>query len=217
MTLSVVGAGFGRTGTLSLKAALERLGVGRCYHMVEVWGNPGHGEIWQRAIHGEPVDWDALLSGFAATVDWPACHFWRELADANPDSLVVLTRRDPERWYESVAQTIHPVLTRPLPPEIPQHIRVTHAMSCELVLERTFGGRFLDRRHAISVYERHNERVMREVPAGRLLVYEASEGWGPLCARLGVEEPEEAFPRVNSQEEFRARMALDPAPSSPRG
>lgn len=209
MSLSVIGAGFGRTGTLSLKSALETLGFGPCYHMTEVWAQPGHGAVWLEAVRGGAVDWEALFADYRSVVDWPACAFWKELSERWPEAIVLLSRRDPDRWYESVRETIYATLTRPLPPTVPTHIRTVHRMARELVLERTFGGRFEDREHAIAVYERHNESVLREAPAGRLLVFDPAQGWGPLCERLGVPVPDADFPRVNSTAEFRERMGLD--------
>ncbi|MGH0035638.1 MAG: sulfotransferase family protein [Myxococcota bacterium] len=212
MPLKVIGAGFGRTGTLSLKSALETLGLGPCYHMTEVWSKPDHPGLWQDAVSGRPVDWEALFAGYGSAVDWPACAFWEPLRERWPEALVLLSRRDSERWYQSVHDTIYTSLQRPLPPTVPPHIRTAAAMANELVFERTFGGRFLDRAHAVGVYERHNERVIREVPPERLLVFEVSEGWAPLCARLELPVPAEDFPRVNSTDEFRERMGLGALP-----
>lgn len=206
MALQVIGAGFGRTGTLSLKGALETLGMGPCYHMVEVIANPSHVAPWRAATRGDPVDWDALFAGYGATVDWPACAFWRELLAHWPDAKVILTVRDPQRWHRSVMQTIYHALTAELPPDAPQTLREHRRMIQELVLERTFDGRLEDPDHAIAVYERHNAQVRREVPPERLLVFEVAEGWAPLCRFLGRPEPSEPFPRVNSGDEFRARF-----------
>lgn len=207
MALSVLGAGFGRTGTLSLKLALERLGLGPCYHMAEVFAHPEHVPRWQDAAEGRPVDWDTLLGGYPAAVDWPVCHFWRELADRYPEAGVLLTVRDPDRWYESVRDTIYRVLCAELPAD-PPLLRAQQAMARRIVLDRTFAGRFEDRDHAIRVYEEHNRAVRRAVPAPRLLDYEVSQGWEPLCRFLGRPVPDEPFPRVNSKDEFRARFAV---------
>lgn len=212
MALHVIGAGFGRTGTLSLKLALERLGFAPCYHMVEVAGNPGHAARWHAAARGEPVDWDALLGGYAASVDWPACSFWRALAARHPGAKVVLTVRDADRWYDSVRDTIYRVMRAPLPEGTPEAFLAQQAMARELVLERTFGGRFEDRAHAKAVYARHNEAVRRGLPPERLLVYEVSEGWEPLCAFLERDAPDGPFPRVNSREEFLGRVGAGPRP-----
>jgi Sulfotransferase domain len=201
LSLSVIGAGFGRTGTRSLKLALERLGFSPCYHMDEVFARPEHIPLWHEAARGRPPDWDRLLGPYRAAVDWPACSFWRELADEFPRSKVILTVRDTKDWYESARETIYPAIRRPMSddPVIAEHQR----MAKELILERTFGGRFEERGYAIGVYERHNEAVRASVPADRLLVYRAEEGWGSLCGFLGSEVPRETFPRANAREEFR--------------
>ena len=206
MTLSLIGAGFGRTGTLSVKIALERLGLAPCYHMSEVFQNPEHVAVWNDALDGKPVDWDALFAGYVATVDWPGCHFWRELAQQHPAAKVLLTLRSAESWYASVHQTIHQVLRDAPPPDA--NFAAWHAMVTKLFDEQTFDGRFADRTHAIGVYERHNEAVQRAIPRERLLVYEVAQGWGPLCEFLDVAVPDEPFPRVNSKDEFRARAGL---------
>jgi hypothetical protein len=206
MALQVIGAGFGRTGTLSLKVALERLGFGPCYHMVEVIRNPEHALLWRAAANGEAIDWDELFEGFAASVDWPGCHFWRELSDRYPDARVLLSLRDSERWYQSVHDTIYPAMLGADSRDLPPAVSAQAAMAREIVLERTFGGRFEDRAHAIGVYERHNQSVREAIAAERLLVYEAAEGWEPLARFLGCPVPDEPFPRVNTSEQFRNRF-----------
>jgi hypothetical protein len=211
VALTVVGAGFGRTGTLSLKLALEQLGLGRCYHMLEVFQSPGHTAQWQAAADGKRVDWDALFAGYGAAVDWPACHFWRALAAHYPEAKVLLTVREPGSWYKSVSDTIYQAMVRPLPAEAPPEVRAQLAMARKIVVEQTFGGRFEDRAHALAVYERHNEAVRREIPRERLLVYQVAEGWEPLCRFLGRPVPAAPFPRTNTTEDFLARFAAPPA------
>lgn len=200
MTLHVIGAGFGRTGTRSLKLALERLGLEPCYHMDEVFARPEHIPLWHEAARGRPPDWGRLFGPYRSAVDWPVASFWRELADAFPRAKVVLTVRDAQSWYESAYETIYPAIRRPMSqdPIIVEHQR----MAQELILENTFGGRLEDRRHAIEVYERHNEAVRASLPGDRLLVYRVREGWGPLCAFLGADIPWEEFPNTNARDEF---------------
>ncbi len=214
--MRVVGAGFGRTGTLSLKAALERLGFGPCYHMTEVFENPEHADFWRAAWRGEPVDWGGTLGGYKASVDWLACAFYAELMQRNPDAKVVLSVRDPESWYESVRNTIYEIsvviprsrLSQPafalMGLFFDMSARVN--MAEEIIWNGTFDGRFEDKPYATRVFERHTEEVKRSVPQDRLLVYEVKEGWGPLCEFLGVEEPDEPFPRLNDTAEFRRRI-----------
>lgn len=200
MALSVIGAGFGRTGTLSLKFALERLGFERCYHMTEVLENPSAVSHWSRAAEGEAVDWNEVFAGYRAAVDWPVSHFYRELAEFYPEAKVILTWREPERWYQSAIQTIFQVMQMPPPQGGPafEHARMVR----RVVLERTFGGRVDDRDHAIAVYTRHAEEVKRAIPPERLLVYEVAEGWEPLCRFLDRPLPDAPFPKVNSSDEF---------------
>ncbi|HND31303.1 MAG TPA: sulfotransferase [Myxococcota bacterium] len=199
-TLRVVGAGFGRTGTLSLKRALEILGFGPCYHMEEVMKHPEHVPVWEAATRGEAVDWRALYAGWGATVDWPSCAFYQEILAAHPDAKVILSRRDPQRWHQSVMQTIYlPSVLFPMRVLMPYLPRVGPAtrMAAELVWKRTFGGRVEEREHAKAVFEAHCAAVIRTIPAERLLVYEPGQGWGPLCEFLGVPVPDQPYPHVN--------------------
>lgn len=215
--LNVIGAGFGRTGTLSLKTALDQLGFGPCYHMVEVLENPDHIERWQAAHTSGTVDWEQSFAGYRATVDWPGVSFWRQLVTTHPEARVILTVRDPQRWYDSVRNSIYRVVELADEPEFQAmkaeqpHMARMQEMVGQLVWDGEFGGRFTDREHAINMFEEHNAAVHREVPADRLLVFEVSQGWEPLCDFLGVDVPDEPFPRVNDsqnfEQEFRDRMA----------
>ncbi len=205
MTLSVVGAGFGRTGTMSLQSALQMLGLGRCYHMLEVAQNPDHASLWSAAARGRPTDWEALFEGYGAAVDWPTCYFWRELSEHYPEAKVLLSTRDPEGWYDSVKNTIYASMTSDITLAEPEN-RKRRLMARDIILDRTFDGRFEDRAHAIEVYNTHLAEVQRVIPAERLLTYEVADGWPPLCRFLGLPIPGEAFPRVNTTAEFQARF-----------
>ena len=206
MPIEVIGAGLGRTGTLSLKAALEELGFAGCYHMVEVLARKDDARTWDAAVRGEAVDWDRLLAGYRATVDVPSCLFYRELMEKYPEAKVILTVRQPERWYESTHQTIYysrdafPKWAAAFNPRIRAFRRMV-----DRLWDRMFRGRFEDRAFAIDVFNRHNEQVIRDVPAERLLVYEVNQGWGLLCEFLGVPVPEgKPFPHLNDAAAFRA-------------
>ena len=205
MALEVVGAGFGRTGTLSLKNALEKLGFDKCYHMMEMRQNPDHAEVWSAAHREERVDWDALFEGYRATVDWPSCNLWEEQAVHWPDSKILLSRRDSDRWYESVMNTIYKISKQALESDNPV-MKAMGLWSHEIIWNRIFDGRMEDRAHAIGVYEAHNEHVIQTAPADRLLVFEVSQGWEPLCRFLERPVPDEPFPRVNTTEEFKGLM-----------
>ncbi len=228
MVLRVIGAGFGRTGTRSLQAALEPLGFGPCAHMADLIDDPGGIDRWEGAVQcaagGQVVDWEGVLPGYRATVDWPGAHFWAELAGAYPEAKVVLTVRDPERWYESARETIYG------PRRLRRASRLASAaialgglaapgprralrLADDLIWDGVFGGRFEERAHAVAVFRRHVEAVTDTIPPERLLVYEVKQGWGPLCRFLGVEPPAGVpFPHLNDGAAFRRlvgqRLAL---------
>jgi len=215
MGLKVVGAGFGRTGTLSLKSALEKLGFGPCYHMLEVMGRPDHVEMWYRLAYGGHVDWDLLFNDFKSAVDWPAARYWRELADHYPDAKVLLSVRDAESWYKSATDTIFQGMTMGLLDSVPELRRRQMAMARKITLEDTFGGRFEDRSYAIEVFNRHIETVRATIDPARLLVFDVKEGWEPLCRFLGVPAPDESFPRLNDTATFQALMKQLQEPGRP--
>ncbi|MDX6480809.1 MAG: hypothetical protein QOG85_1319 [Gaiellaceae bacterium] len=199
MTLRVVGAGLPRTGTKSLKTALELLLGGPCYHMTELFNaRPEDVPAWHAAIRGDDVDWKTFPSGCAAAVDWPASAFWRELSAAHPDAVIVLsTRRDAGEWWDSCAATILPVLRKTEYPEYEDWLAMARAL-----IVREMGEQWDDPAGGQAFYERHNEAVRREAPAERLVEWHASDGWEPLCAALGVPVPDEPFPHVNARAEW---------------
>ena len=205
MTIKVIGAGFGRTGTASLQAALEELGFNKCYHMREVFAHPEHVAIWQAACAGKAVDWDALFAGYQATVDWPGCTFYQELMQRYPDAKVLLSVRDPDKWYTSAVNTIYGGRRRSISNwlvKLNPRVRRMLRMGNSLIWEGTFHGRFEDKAYAIEVFQRHNAEVQRVVPAERLLVYEVKQGWEPLCGFLDVPVPDKPFPHLNDTAEF---------------
>lgn len=199
--MKIIGAGFGRTGTLSLKFALEQLGFDKCYHMMELREHPDHSKLWRQAHRGEPVDWDALFEGYQATLDWPSCNLWKELADYYPDAKVLLTLRDSAKWYKSVMNTIYKFSAENQNSDKPA-ARANAQWANELVWDRLFDGRMDDEAHVRRVFENHNQTVQDAVPADRLLVYQPGDGWEPLCEFLGVPVPQQDYPHVNSTEEF---------------
>ena len=201
MTLSIIGAGFGRTGTLSMKSALELLGFGPCYHMAEVISHPSFAEHWLNAAEGRAVNWDMVFQNYLSAVDWPACSYYREQAEHFPDAKVILTVRDLNSWFESCQATIFNIMKAP-PEMVPPHFAHVAKVARKLVAENTFGGRLDDREHCISVHKAHIEEVKRLIPATRLLVFEVKQGWEPLCKFLNVAVPETPFPRVNDRESF---------------
>lgn len=203
--MDVIGAGFGRTGTLSLKGALEQLGFGPCLHMVPLLQDPQRSALIRKAAEGDIESLDVALDGYRATVDWPTAYFWRELADRHPAAKIVLTVRDPQKWYDSADRTIHAAANAGR--ESGRMDQDVIGMVDATVWQGTFGGRFADREHAIRIFDEHNARVRREIPADRLLVFEVAQGWEPLCAFLGVPVPETPFPRVNDTAQFHENLA----------
>lgn len=211
MSIQVIGAGFGRTGTKSLKLALEQLLGGTCFHMLEMFENrPELFPRWLAKARGEDVDLRELLSGYSATVDWPSASFYAELAELYPRAKVVLTVRDPERWYHSARETIYDFSVKSCKPPLSWALqshpsRWAGPEMADRVIwgeQGHFGGRFEDKAHAISVYEAHVAEVKARIPAERLLVYELRQGWEPLCAHLGVPVPDQPLPNVNSRDEM---------------
>lgn len=204
--MDVIGAGFGRTGTLSLKIALEMLGRGPCMHMVPLLDDPERAALFHRAAEGDSASLDEAFAGYRSTTDWPGTYFWRELTARHPAVRVVLTVRDPQEWYDSAHSTIFQAVSNA--PDGPDDaVTAGLGMLRSIVWDGTFGGRFADREHAVRVFEEHNEAVRREVPADRLLVFEVARGWQPLCDFLGVPVPDAPFPRANDGATFRARIA----------
>ena len=200
MALQIVGAGLGRTGTNSLKVALERLLGGPCYHMFELISHQERLPLWEAAVAGEKADWDALFDGYVATVDWPGCAFWRELRDAYPDAHVLLSVRDAESWWRSMEGTIIPMLSGPPIPGDPDGGR-GQAMIKEMFRTRLTPD-WADPASAMAAFDAHCEQVRAEVPAQRLIEWHTGEGWEPICAGLGIPVPEEPFPHENATGDF---------------
>jgi hypothetical protein len=200
VTLRVVGAGLGRTGTYSLKLALEWLLGGRCHHMAEVLADPQrHLALWAPLLRGEEVDWEEVFAGYVAQVDFPGAAFWPEISGAFPDALVVLSTRPAEAWYRSAASTIF-------------QLDDGHGSSpfSDVWRERFgFGDRFDDPEATIAAYERHNAAVRSFAPPNRFLEWTVADGWEPLCDHLGLPVPDEPFPWTNTTPEFRAQNGLD--------
>jgi hypothetical protein len=203
MALDIIGPGFGRTGTNSLKLALETLGFGPCHHMFEVRDNPEQLPAWQAAALGERVDWDRMFLGYRSQTDWPGARYWRELARHYPEAKVILTVRDPDAWFDSVQATIVPFLAargqHPSP-----HVNAIAEMGHEAIVTQIFADRLTDRAHATRVFRDHVAEVQATIPPDRLLTFEVRQGWEPLCAFLGRDVPDQPFPKTNSSRQFGA-------------
>jgi hypothetical protein len=213
MTLSVIGAGWGRTGTMSLKLALEQLGFGPCHHMFEVIRTPGQPELWSRAFDGEAAALDEALKDYRSSVDWPSAAFWAELAQRHPEAKVILTVRDPDKWFASTQATIFHDDTASRrdgggPPP-------AFAAMLAKMMKSEVGEMKHDHAEATSAFKAHNDAVKAAIAPERLLVYEVGQGWGPLCAFLGVPVPDAPFPRTNTTEEFVARREAMRAGAAP--
>ena len=202
--MRIIGAGVGRTGTHSLKLALERLLGKPCYHMYEVFEHLDHVPTWHAAIRGERVGWEPVLGNYAAIVDWPGAAVWRDIAATYPDALVLLsTRRDAAAWLKSARATIMnngPENKQEDDPSLPGFVPMVRDMFT------SFEPNWRDDDAAMAAYERHNAAVRREVPTERLVEWQPGDGWQPLCAALGVDVPDEEFPHVNTTEEFQAEL-----------
>ena len=202
MTLSVIGSGFGRTGTMSMKMALEQLGFGPCHHMEEVLQNPEQLPRWSEAARGQKMNWDEVFQGYNSTVDWPGAHFWLELAEAYPEAKVVHTVRTSESWWASFSKTIATVITLAGNEEGNHLVRNVPELANAIITEQTLGGSCNDKAAAIAAFEQRTLDVINKLSPQRYLIFDVRQGWGPLCEFLEVDVPEGEFPRSNDLEEF---------------
>jgi hypothetical protein len=201
MTLKVIGTGFGRTGTDSMREALDILGFGPCHHMHEVIAHEHQKLMWRAKIQGAPLSWDELFAGYQSCVDWPSAYYWRELIAVYPQAKVILTHRSAESWWASFEKTILAGLSKSTDPQ---------SVGLALIRDKVFGGRMNDKAHAMACYEANVKAIRETVPAARLLVHELGDGWAPLCAHLGVPVPAVDYPSANSAEAFNNRHLQNP-------
>ena len=210
--LKIIGAGYGRTGTKSMQLALQQLGFGPCYHMEALFLHPHGVKYWKEAYKTGETDWDALFDGYNSIVDFPGGMYYKEMANQYPDAKVILTVRDPEKWYDSVMKTIYSfepsiqsklrlLLSSPFSKKSRDLIQVGKLNDAS-IWKKYFEGRMEDRDYAIGRFNQHIEEVKAKLPADRLLIMDVREGWGPLCDFLNVAIPEGDFPRANSGENF---------------
>ena len=200
MTLKVIGTGFGRTGTDSMREALDMLGFGPCHHMYEVNSNEEQKRLWRAFVGGAPTGWDQLFAGYASCVDWPSAHYWPDLIRAYPQARVILTHRSPESWWASFEKTIVAGLSMSTDPA---------SLGLALIRDKVFGGKPDDRAHAMALYEANVKAVRATVPKERLLVHELGDGWDPLCAHLRVAVPSQPYPSRNTASDFQNTWRKD--------
>lgn len=217
MALRVIGAGLARTGTMSMKAALTQLGFGRCYHMIDQLTHPEDVVYWEAASRGEKVDWDALFHDCQSTVDYPGCRYYKLFMELYPEAKVVLTVRDPEKWYESTKETVYEVMNRvfdkdgnpkgssSFPGDPSLQLRVMQLIRREM-WEGDYQGRFEDRDFILNFWHNWVADVKKTVPPEKLLVFEVAQGWEPLCNFLEVPIPDTPFPRLNDRQAFLERL-----------
>jgi hypothetical protein len=210
MALAVIGSGFGRTGTASLKSALEMLGFGPCHHMEEVFSHPEQVPFWQSVAAGRPVAWDAVFAGYRSQMDWPGAHVWRELAEAYPEAKVIHSVRPEASWWKSYSSTIGALMADPSKAMLPPHMQAMIEAATEMIVRQTFGCPATDREGVLAAYRRREALVRAAIPPERLLVYDVTEGWAPLCNFLGVAVPAAPFPVRNTSEQFHQRVAGGP-------
>ncbi|NBM14404.1 sulfotransferase [Streptomyces sp. GC420] len=208
--LKLINAGLGRTGTTSLKVALDRLGLGPSFHMFDIVGDAKRLEQWEKIVcDGQRPDWAAVFDGYRSAVDGPCAVHYRRISEAFPEARVILTVRDAESWYRSTHDTLYQFALRSMqnPPEPGSPQARLFRITSTMVWDGLFGGRFSDKDHAIEVYHRHNEEVVRAMGADNVLVYDVEQGWEPLCAFLGADVPREEFPHANDSASMRRRIA----------
>lgn len=198
MPLEIIGAGFGRTGTFSLKAALERLGFGPCHHMSEVIDNTRQIRLWNDAVAGS-LDFDTIFAGFRSAVDFPVSAFWPEVLSASPDAKVILSEREADDWYASFSQTILPLILDKA--SWPEERRAWFEMIDKVIIGKALGGR-TDRDGILAAFQANSDAVRALEARGQALVFRSSDGWAPLCAFLGVEVPNEPYPKTNARADF---------------
>ena len=207
--MKVIGAGFGRTGTSSMKAALEELGFGPCHHMEEVFKHTEQIPGWVALAEGKGADWPTLLRGYNSAVDFPSQFWYRELMAQWPEAKVILTVRDPEAWYRSARETIYAISKDAPMRWVGRYLPVVGGMykvTSGKIWDGLFEGKFLDREHALAIFQRNTEEVKAFVPPERLLVFDVKQGWEPLCKFLEVPVPATPFPRRNDTAEFKRRV-----------
>jgi hypothetical protein len=214
MSIKIIGAGFGRTGTKSLQLALQQLGFDKCYHMESLLRNPEQVKYWQSAYKEENVDWDTMFDGYQSIVDFPGSMYYKELFEHYPNAKVILSVRDPEKWYQSALSTIFSfdpgvavklkILFKMPFSSTARNLLKVIKLNDKSIWAKFFEGKFKDKDYAINKFNNHIEEVKAIIPSEQLLIFEAKDGWKPLCEFLNVPIPETDYPRTNKGEDFHA-------------
>lgn len=218
MSIEILGTGLGRTGTFTLKLALEHLGFGRCYHMSELFQKPEGLYFFNKAEKGEMVKWNKLFEGYKSAVDYPVARYFRQLSEYYSDAKIIHTLRDPHEWYESAYKTIF--MANNLPVKRILKFASLYMFSKEIrrrlpvliynrkLMKLEFGTNLKDKKKIIAKFESHTENVIKKIPSKRLLLFNPSDGWKPLCNFLGAKIPEANFPFSNTFEEFLQKVDI---------
>ncbi len=218
MSIKFIGAGLPRTGTNTLKRALETLGYAKTYHMKELLNNPEKLSYWLSMESSGTMDYDTIYDGFVASVDFPCYPWYKEHMEKYPEAKVILTTRPFDKWYKSLESTIWTAGPQTLPEKLRMmsklifDSRLRKVIGCvklakRQIFEVSMQNRFGDIDFARKMWEAHHEDVKKHVPAEKLLIYEVKDGWGPLCDFLGVPEPSEPLPHLNKKENFKSMLA----------
>ena len=217
MSIQIIGTGVGRTGTHSLKLALEQLGFGKCYHMIELFIHPEDLVYFEKAERGEAVDWDKLFEGYNSAVDYPVARYYKELIAKYPNAKIIHTVRDPESWYQSATETIFwaskPSIGRMLSLMVKLPFSATLRKRFPILkhngrmVDQIFGKDLHNKQEIIKKYNEINAETLNFIPKDRSLVYDIKTGWEPLCSFLNVPVPATPFPKSNVRDEFKVRVA----------
>lgn len=212
MALQVLGSGLGRTGTFSLKLALEELGFSKCYHMYELFQNPSGLKYFKQAERGERVNWDELFRGYKSAVDYPVAKYYKQIMEVYPDVKVIHTTRDPESWFKSISNTIFPVTQPSFAKKLKTIISLPFSSKLRQkfpifiyngkLVRSEFGNDLSNKQEIIRRFIQRNEEVTSKVPKDNLLIFNAKDGWEPLCSFLNIPVPDKPFPKTNTTDEF---------------
>jgi len=211
MALKVIGTGLPRTGTASLKGALQLLGYQQTYHMDNLLNNPSQVHYWVELFDTGSTDYDALFEGFAASTDFPGFFAYKALLKQYPDSKFILTTRDPDIWYESIKNTVYQAVTaffqKDTPTDSMRRVEGVFQLLDRYLFGQFFKGTFLDKEKTLSLVNAYLDEINAIIPADKMLIYEISEGWQPLCDFLELRVPEIEFPYKNKREDFNTMIA----------